>query len=56
MTVLTDQPGRILAVIVFGPTLIYKGVHYNNDWFLIGFGCVLIVWDLFWLLFHQPKR
>lgn len=50
---LTDQPGRVLAVFVFGPLLVYKGVIYK-DWFLIMFGILLIVWDMYWLLFKEP--
>lgn len=52
----TDQPGRFLAVFVFGPILLYKGVKtYKYDWFLIVFAILLIVWDSWWLVFADPK-
>jgi hypothetical protein len=50
---ITDQPGRVLAVFVFGPILIYKGWTYN-DIFLVAFGLLLIVWDLYWLVYKSP--
>jgi hypothetical protein len=51
---ISDQPGRFLAVFVFGPILIYKGCLYK-DWFLIFFGLLLILWDAYWLLTQPPK-
>jgi hypothetical protein len=51
----TDQPGRVLAVFVFGPLLIYKSQKYG-DFFLLMFGVLLIVWDLFWLLNKPAKQ
>jgi hypothetical protein len=36
--------GRVLAVFVFGPFLIYKGTKYN-DIYLTLFGILLILWD-----------
>lgn len=53
--IITDQPGRVLAVFVFGPILIYKGRKYD-DGFLLFFGVLLILWDLYWLLFKEPKK
>jgi hypothetical protein len=55
MTTITDQPGRVLAVFVFGPLIIYKGFVYK-DAFLYFFGVLLILWDLFWVLDHKPKQ
>lgn len=53
--VLSDQPGRVLAVFVFAPILLYKAVIYK-DVFIAVFAALLFVWDLFWLLFRDPKR
>lgn len=53
---LTDQPGRILAVFLFGPLILYKGIRYNNDVFLIVFGILLIVWDAYWLIYKVPSQ
>lgn len=50
---ITDQPGRILAVILFAPILIYKGYLYS-DIFLVFFGILLFIWDLYWLLWKEP--
>ncbi len=52
----TDQPGRVLAVFLFGPTIVYKGFKYNKDAFLIIFGILLILWDAYWLAFKEPKE
>lgn len=52
-TLLTDQPGRLFAIIVFAPCLIYKGVVYN-DTVLLVLGFLLLVWDLYWLIFKEP--
>jgi hypothetical protein len=45
----TDQPGRILAVFVFAPTLFYKSIVYK-DKFIRRFAELLFIWDLYWLL------
>ena len=50
---ITDQPGRIFAVLVFGPILLLKGKSYNDIVLLI-LGALLIVWDLYWLLWKKP--
>ena len=36
--------GRIFAIFIFGPLLIYKGKYYK-DFLLILFGILLILWD-----------
>jgi len=51
---ITDQPGRIFAVFIFAPVLINKGIFYG-DVLLILFGVALLIWDLYWLLFAEPK-
>lgn len=51
---LTDQPGRVLAVCVFAPLIVARGRRYG-DAFLVFFGYALFVWDLGWLLFARPR-
>lgn len=51
---LTDQPGRVLAVLVFAPLIFYKGCKYQ-DLFLIIFAILLFVWDLYWLTSKPPR-
>lgn len=51
---LTDQPGRILAVTVFSPLLAYKSWLYQ-DKSIGAFSVALFVWDLYWLIYHEPK-
>ena len=36
--------GRVLAVFIFGPFLIYKGNKYN-DFYLTLLGILLMLWD-----------
>ncbi len=45
----TDQPGRLFAIFIFGPYLIYKGFEIN-DLFLILVGITFIFYELFWIL------
>ncbi len=52
---LTDQPGRIFAIFIFAPLLIYKGYIYN-DYILILLGILLFIWDLYWILNYPPKN
>jgi len=30
ITKLTDQPGRLLAVVLFGPIIVYKSIKYGD--------------------------
>ena len=50
-----DQPGRFLAVFVFSPIIIIQGYKYG-DTFLIIFGLVLFVWDLYHIIFTKPNE
>ena len=52
----TDQPGRVLAVFVFAPLLVYKGFAgcKRGDAFLVAFGLLLLAWDAYWLLCKAP--
>lgn len=50
---LTDQPGRVAAVFIFSPLLLFKGIKYN-DIFISSFGLLLYLWDLYWLILKNP--
>ncbi len=52
---ITDQPGRLLAVFVLGPALIWKA-HAYQDTFIMLFASMLIVWDAWWLFFKEPHK
>ena len=51
---ITDQPGRIFAVFIFGPILIIKGKKYNDN-LLIFLGLLIIFYDLYWLI-NKPSN
>ena len=51
---ITDQPGRLFAIFIFAPLLIYKACIYN-DKSLLFLGILLFLWDLFWILNYSPK-
>ena len=51
---ITDQLGRIAAVLFFAPMIVYRG-RRHRDPFLIAFGVLLFVWDLAWLLLAAPR-
>jgi hypothetical protein len=55
VVLLTDQPGRVLAVFCFAPTIIYKSFLYN-DTFLLVFGTLLYMWDAYWLTYKLPRQ
>jgi len=52
--IITEQPGRILAIFVFAPYLIYCGYIYNNI-FLLLFGIIFLIYELFWIICYKPK-
>ena len=51
---ITDQPGRVFAILIFSPLLIYKGITYE-DITLILLGILLFLWDLYWIMNYPPK-
>ena len=61
---LTDQPGRVAAVFIFAPSLVFAGVSLRqSDAYRrqIGagvclFGAVLFVYELFWITCTQPRE
>ena len=52
--IVTDQPGRIFAVLVFAPYLVYRGL-VHCDRLLAALGVVLFLYEMFWLLSKPPK-
>lgn len=51
---MTDQYGRLFAIFIFSPYLIYKGYKYN-DYILILLGIVLLFYEIFWIYFSGPQ-
>lgn len=52
--IVTDQPGRVFAVIVFAPYLVYRGIVYRDKLLTI-LGAALFLYEMFWLLSKPPK-
>jgi len=52
---ITDQPGRVLAIFIFSPLILCKGINYE-DKFLILFSLLLFFWELLWLTKYGPKK
>ena len=52
---ISEQPGRIFSIFILGPYLILKGYKYN-DLILIIFGVLFIFYELFWIIFYDPKQ
>ncbi len=50
----SDQPGRIVAVFVVSPILAHKSFAYSDP-FLGAFAAALFAWDLWWLLSAPPR-
>lgn len=51
---ITEQPGRLLAIILIAPYLIYCGYIYNNI-YLIVLGIIFMIYEIFWVIFYKPK-
>lgn len=52
---ITDQPGRVLAIFIFSPLILCKGINYE-DKFLILFALLLFFWELLWLTKYESKK
>ena len=52
---ISDQPGRFFAILLFGPFLIYCGYKYE-DFLLFFLGIIFIIYELFWVIFFDPKN
>mgnify|MGYP001262553358 CR=1 FL=1 len=51
---ISEQPGRMFAIFIFGPYLIYKGNVFNDD-LLVFMGIIFILYELFWVINYDPK-
>ena len=51
---ISEQPGRILAIFIFAPYLIYKGYKFD-DKLLEFFGILFIIYEIFWLINYDAK-
>lgn len=50
----SEQPGRLVAIILIAPYLIYCGYIYNNI-YLIVLGIIFMIYEIFWVIFYKPK-
>ena len=51
---ISDLPGRLLAILILGPYLIYKG-YIIKDNILIFLGAVSLLYELLWVLNIKPN-
>jgi hypothetical protein len=51
----SEQPGRYFAILLFGPFLIFCGYKYK-DLLLLLLGIIFIIYELFWIIFFDPKN
>jgi len=51
---ITEQPGRLFAILIFGPCLVIKGSKFN-DTTLIILGIIFILYELFWIINYEPR-
>ena len=54
MTV-SDQPGRLFAILVFAPFLIFRGISYQ-DALLTILGIALFFYEIFWIITAPPQH
>ena len=52
--IISEQPGRIFAIFVLSPYLIFKGYQYC-DKLLISVGIIFIIYEIFWILNYKPN-
>ncbi len=50
-----DQPGRLIAVFVFSPLILWRGYKYD-DVFLVIFALTLFLWDFYHIIFSRPNE
>lgn len=53
--IISEQPGRVFAIIIVGPFLIYKGCKYKDNILKI-LGIIFIIYELFWIVNYSPKK
>ena len=51
---ITDQPGRLFAIFIFSPYLIYCSYKYNDNILFI-LGIVLFLYECFWICNKGPQ-
>lgn len=54
MNPITDQPGRVFAIIVLAPYLFYLGKKHN-DQSLAVIGFVFFFYEIYWVSFAKPR-
>jgi len=52
---ITEQPGRLIAIFLLGPYLIFTGKKYNNL-LLILLGIIFIIYEIFWIINYNPRN
>ncbi len=50
----SEQPGRIFAILIVGPYLIYKGYQFEDN-IMVYLGILFILYELFWVINYEPK-
>lgn len=53
--ILNDQPGRLFAILIFAPYLIFRGISYRDTALLI-LGIALFFYEMFWITTAPPQR
>ena len=51
---ITDRYGRLFAIYIFSPILLYKGAIYN-DLLIVFLGILLIFYECFWICTSGPQ-
>ena len=51
---ITEQPGRLFAIFLLGPYLIFTGLKYNNI-LLILLGIIFILYEIFWIINYSSR-
>ena len=51
---ISEQPGRIIAILFIGPYLIHSGFKFKEN-IMIYLGFLFILYELFWIINYDPK-
>ena len=64
--ILSDQPGRFIAIFILSPLLLIFGVlliktnnikiKYSIAWLLIGISIIFFFYELFWIINYPSKK
>ncbi len=52
---ISEQPGRLFAIFILSPYLIFCGYKYKNIILFI-LGILFFIYELFWITFYNPKN